>query len=58
MALSFSRYLPIIISFVKLEITTSYHRFLGLTRIGDSGRWRAKEKDPLCWHKGDLQTGD
>jgi hypothetical protein len=31
-----SRFLPIIISFEEVEITGSYHKFLGLTRIGDT----------------------
>jgi hypothetical protein len=31
-----SRFLPIIISFEEVEITESYHKFLGLTRSGDN----------------------
>jgi hypothetical protein len=31
-----STYLPIIISFKEVEITDTYHKFLGLTRIGNT----------------------
>ncbi len=34
--LDYSRYLPIIISFEEVEIADSYHKFLGLTRSGDT----------------------
>jgi len=35
-AVNFSRFLPIILNIGQFKIPGSYHRFLGITRIGDT----------------------